>query len=102
MHAPAHRGLSGPSREIRAGPAFGIVAVDDGKAQHVGHAPFRKRGARIADHANPPQDAIFVKQHREDHRMTGDARHVWEHSIPPVAELRYSITFRTMAGERRP
>jgi alkylated DNA repair dioxygenase AlkB len=30
--------------------------------------------------------------------MTGESRHVWEHSIPPVEAKRYSITFRTMAG----
>jgi alkylated DNA repair dioxygenase AlkB len=30
--------------------------------------------------------------------MSGDARHIWEHSIPPVESPRYSITFRTMAG----
>jgi len=30
--------------------------------------------------------------------MTGEARRVWEHSIPPVKEPRYSITFRSMAG----
>jgi alkylated DNA repair dioxygenase AlkB len=29
--------------------------------------------------------------------MTGDSRHVWEHSIPPVEEPRYSITFRSSA-----
>lgn len=32
--------------------------------------------------------------------MAGDARHVWEHSIPPVEQARYSITFRTMAAKR--
>jgi alkylated DNA repair dioxygenase AlkB len=30
--------------------------------------------------------------------MTGESRHVWEHSIPPVEEPRYSITFRSMAN----
>jgi alkylated DNA repair dioxygenase AlkB len=30
--------------------------------------------------------------------MTGEARSVWEHSIPPVEAPRWSITFRTMAG----
>jgi alkylated DNA repair dioxygenase AlkB len=30
--------------------------------------------------------------------MTGESRHVWEHSIPPMEEPRYSITFRSMAG----
>jgi len=34
--------------------------------------------------------------------MSGEARGVWEHSIPPVEALRYSITFRTMAeGSKR-
>ncbi len=31
--------------------------------------------------------------------MAGQSRHVWEHSIPPVDAKRYSVTFRTMAGE---
>jgi alkylated DNA repair dioxygenase AlkB len=30
--------------------------------------------------------------------MTGESRHVWEHSIPPVEEPRYSITFRSMSS----
>jgi hypothetical protein len=29
--------------------------------------------------------------------MDGEARAVWEHSIPPVEALRYSVTFRTLA-----
>ncbi len=43
---------------------------------------------------------------RSAYLLRGDARHVWEHSIPPVADLRYSITLRTMrpakAGARAP
>lgn len=35
---------------------------------------------------------------RSLYAMSGDARSVWEHSIAPVDELRYSITFRTMAN----
>ena len=35
-------------------------------------------------------------QPRSLYVLTGDARHVWEHSIPPVDTPRYSITFRTM------
>ena len=31
--------------------------------------------------------------------ITGESRHVWEHSIPPVEQLRYSVTFRSMARE---
>jgi alkylated DNA repair dioxygenase AlkB len=37
-------------------------------------------------------------QPRSLYVMTGESRHVWEHSIPPVETKRYSITFRTMAG----
>jgi alkylated DNA repair dioxygenase AlkB len=33
---------------------------------------------------------------RSTYLLTGDARWVWEHSIPAVAELRYSVTFRSL------
>lgn len=36
---------------------------------------------------------------RSGYVLAGSARTTWQHSIPPVAELRYSITFRTL---RRP
>jgi len=32
--------------------------------------------------------------------LDGPARTQWQHSIPPVKELRYSITFRTMRKKR--
>ena len=31
------------------------------------------------------------------YHLTGPARHEWQHSIPSVTELRYSITFRSLA-----
>ncbi len=37
-------------------------------------------------------------QPRSLYVMSGEARHLWEHSIPPVETLRYSVTFRTMVG----
>jgi alkylated DNA repair protein (DNA oxidative demethylase) len=33
---------------------------------------------------------------RSAYALRGPARSEWEHSIPPLAELRYSITFRTL------
>ena len=36
---------------------------------------------------------------RSLYSMSGDSRHVWEHSIPMVERQRYSITFRTMAAK---
>jgi alkylated DNA repair dioxygenase AlkB len=37
---------------------------------------------------------------RSLYMMSGRSRHVWEHSIPGVEALRYSITFRTMAEQK--
>jgi alkylated DNA repair dioxygenase AlkB len=37
-----------------------------------------------------------VVEPRSVYRLGGPARREWEHSVPPVAEHRYSITFRTL------
>jgi alkylated DNA repair dioxygenase AlkB len=39
---------------------------------------------------------------RSLYRLSGPARHDWEHSIPPVPGLRYSVTFRSFVEGRRP
>jgi alkylated DNA repair dioxygenase AlkB len=39
---------------------------------------------------------------RSAYVLTGPAREAWEHSIPPVAALRYSITFRSFRPGRAP
>jgi alkylated DNA repair dioxygenase AlkB len=33
---------------------------------------------------------------RSIYLLTGDARSAWQHTIPPVKEVRWSITFRTL------
>jgi len=38
---------------------------------------------------------------RSAYLMRGPARSEWEHSIPPVDRLRYSITFRSLAADQR-
>lgn len=38
---------------------------------------------------------------RSFYALTGEARTLWQHSIPPVASLRYSITFRTLRPKAR-
>jgi alkylated DNA repair dioxygenase AlkB len=50
-------------------------------------------GRRTATHE-------IVLAPRSAYLLTGDARSAYEHSIPPVAELRYSITFRTLRPGR--
>jgi alkylated DNA repair dioxygenase AlkB len=36
---------------------------------------------------------------RSGYLLDGEARQVWEHSIPPMETLRYSVTFRTLATD---
>jgi len=36
---------------------------------------------------------------RSLYRLSGPARHEWEHSIPPVDSRRYSVTFRTFVRD---
>jgi alkylated DNA repair dioxygenase AlkB len=38
----------------------------------------------------------FPAEPRSLYMMDGEARQIWEHSIPAVARRRYSVTFRTM------
>jgi alkylated DNA repair dioxygenase AlkB len=38
---------------------------------------------------------------RSAYRLSGPARHEWEHSIAPGETLRFSITFRTFSGKGR-
>ena len=37
---------------------------------------------------------VFTAEPRSGYLLSGPARHEWEHGIPPVPALRYSITFR--------
>jgi alkylated DNA repair dioxygenase AlkB len=46
-------------------------------------------GKRIATHA-------ITLERRSVYLMAGESRHAYEHHIPPVDALRYSVTFRTL------
>jgi alkylated DNA repair dioxygenase AlkB len=39
----------------------------------------------------------LIVEPRSAYLLSGPSRHLWEHSIPPGGDLRYSITFRTLA-----
>jgi alkylated DNA repair dioxygenase AlkB len=41
----------------------------------------------------------FVAEPRSAYLLRGPARTEWEHSIPAVERLRYSVTFRSLRGE---
>jgi hypothetical protein len=38
----------------------------------------------------------LIAEPRSAYALRGPARHEWEHSIPPMETLRYSITFRSI------
>jgi alkylated DNA repair dioxygenase AlkB len=42
--------------------------------------------------------ASLTAEPRSGYVLTGPARTEWEHSIPPLDRLRYSVTFRTLKG----
>jgi alkylated DNA repair dioxygenase AlkB len=44
--------------------------------------------------------ASLIARPRSSYLMRGAARTEWQHSIPPVDSLRYSITFRTFKGPK--
>jgi alkylated DNA repair dioxygenase AlkB len=58
-------------------------------------APCHFRLRRKAAPANWER-ASLIAQPRSIYLMQGTARHEWQHSIPPVDSLRYSVTFRTL------
>jgi len=43
----------------------------------------------------------FTAEPRSAYRLAGDVREAWEHSIPPLDALRYSITFRSLRETAR-
>jgi alkylated DNA repair dioxygenase AlkB len=51
--------------------------------------------------ANPREHVLALElEPRSAYVLRGDARWRWQHSIPPAKALRYSITFRTLCGNR--
>jgi alkylated DNA repair dioxygenase AlkB len=51
---------------------------------------------RLKPHQGPGKILSLQLEPRSLYTLGGLARSGWQHSIPPVEQLRYSITFRTM------
>jgi alkylated DNA repair dioxygenase AlkB len=79
----------------RDAPQYGIVAgISLLSACQMKLRPYRspsvpRSGRRSATHE-------IVLDRRSAYLMTGESRQAYEHHIPPVAQLRYSVTFRTL------
>jgi alkylated DNA repair dioxygenase AlkB len=60
---------------------------------------FRKYSRGRAKNANRDELLSIDLQPRSIYLMSGDSRELWQHSIPPVKELRYAIVMRTLRGK---
>ena len=75
-------------------PEFELV----GGLSLLGHARMR---LRPYPHRKGDRTALKLDlQPRSAYAMRGPARWKWQHAISPTPELRYSITFRTLAAPR--
>jgi alkylated DNA repair dioxygenase AlkB len=80
----------------RDAPQFGtIVGISLGSACRMRLKPYQPTGKNKVLSLRLERRSIYV--------MRGAARSQWQHSIPAVDEMRYSITFRTLRSksERR-
>jgi alkylated DNA repair dioxygenase AlkB len=75
-------------------PGFGIVVgVSLGAACRMRFRKYRRVRQKNLNH----DELLSIElQPRSIYLMSGAARESWQHSIPPVKELRYSIMMRTL------
>ena len=75
-------------------PQFGIIiGVSLGAACRMRLRKYQ----RVRSKASRRGDAVSIElEPRSVYLMSGPSRQLWQHSIPPVKELRYSIVMRTL------
>jgi hypothetical protein len=81
----------------RDAPQYGIVAgISLLSACRMKFRPYRSpaSAAPMAPRRSATHEIVLTR--RSAYLMTQDSRNAYEHHIPPVAGLRYSITFRTL------
>ena len=78
----------------RDAPQFGIVIG----VSLLGACRMRFQRGRAPER----QTCAVTLAPRSMYLLTGEARHEWQHSIPPIRTPRYSITFRTLKAGRQP
>jgi len=83
----------------RDAPQYDIVAgISLLSACRLKFRPYRCPSVRTSTHRSATHEIVLDR--RSAYLMTGEARQAYEHHIPPVAALRYSVTFRTLRGPR--
>ena len=86
-----------PTGWHRDAPQYGIVAgVSLLSACRMKLRPYVRPGSRSAAAGRRMATHEIALQRRSGYVMAGEARNAYEHHIPAVTALRYSITFRTL------
>jgi alkylated DNA repair dioxygenase AlkB len=81
----------------RDAPQYGIVAgISLLSACRMKFRPYRSPASASSTAPRRLATHEIVLARRSAYLMTQESRNAHEHHIPPVAELRYSVTFRTL------
>ena len=79
----------------RDAPQYDIVAgISLLSACRMRFRPYRSPSAPAPSRRSATHEMVLDR--RSAYLMTGASRQAYEHHIPPVAQLRYSVTFRTL------
>ena len=79
----------------RDAPQYDIVAgISLLSACRMKFRPYRSPSAATSTRRSATHEIVLHP--RSAYLMTGESRQVYEHHIPPVTQLRYSVTFRTL------
>ena len=79
----------------RDAPQYDIVAgISLLSACRMKFRPYRSSSTPTSPRRSATHEIMLDR--RSAYLMTGESRQSYEHHIPPVAQLRYSVTFRTL------
>jgi alkylated DNA repair dioxygenase AlkB len=79
----------------RDAPQYDIVAgISLLSGCRMKFRPYRSPSARTSARRTATHEIVLSR--RSAYLMTGKSRQAYEHHIPPVAQWRYSVTFRTL------
>jgi len=86
-----------PIGSHRDAPQFGtIIGISLGSACRMRLKPYQTAGKNLSG------KILSIRlESRSIYVMRGEARSQWQHSIPAVDEMRYSITFRTLRAKAK-
>ncbi|HET6934994.1 MAG TPA: alpha-ketoglutarate-dependent dioxygenase AlkB [Candidatus Angelobacter sp.] len=85
----------------RDAPQFGtVIGISLASACRMRFKPYERAGKKQVGEGRQRKRPLSIElEPRSIYVIRGPARWSWQHSIPPLQKLRYSITFRTLRGE---